>query len=104
MLNASVSRVLRQNSRAILTAFGSVQTRSPFLNSDTRSTSANYLLLRYKVPVLVVMECKRASVFYVYELIFLFLLHTSRSTEYISLKKEMVSFPELFQSLFYTIC
>ena len=33
-----------------------------------------------KVPVLVVMECKRASVIYVYELIFL--LHTSKSTEY----------------------
>ena len=33
-----------------------------------------------KVPVLVVMEYKRASVLYVYELIFL--LHTSRSTEY----------------------
>ncbi len=32
-----------------------------------------------KVPVLVVMECKRANVIYVYELIFL--LHTSRSTE-----------------------
>ncbi len=32
------------------------------------------------VPVLVVMECKRASVLYVYELIFL--LHSSRSTEY----------------------
>ncbi len=32
-----------------------------------------------KVPVLVVMECKRANVVYVYELIFL--LHTSRSTE-----------------------
>ncbi len=31
-----------------------------------------------KVPVLVVMECKRANVIYVYELIFL--LHTSRST------------------------
>ncbi len=33
-----------------------------------------------KVPVLVAMECKRASVLYVYELIFL--LHPSRSTEY----------------------
>ncbi len=33
-----------------------------------------------KVLVLVVMEYKRASVLYVYELIFL--LHTSRSTEY----------------------
>ncbi len=33
-----------------------------------------------KVPVLVVMEYKRASVLYVYKLIFL--LHTSRSTEY----------------------
>ncbi len=32
-----------------------------------------------KVPVLVVMECKRASVIYVYQLTFL--LHTSRSTE-----------------------
>ncbi len=32
-----------------------------------------------KVPVLVVIECKRANVIYVYELIFL--LHTSRSTE-----------------------
>ncbi len=32
-----------------------------------------------KVPVLVVMECKRANVIYVYELIFL--PHTSRSTE-----------------------
>ncbi len=32
-----------------------------------------------KVPVLVVMEYKRANVIYVYELIFL--LHTSRSTE-----------------------
>ena len=32
------------------------------------------------VPVLVVMGCKRASVLHVYELIFL--LHTSRSTEY----------------------
>ncbi len=31
-----------------------------------------------KVPVLVVMECKRANVVYVYEVIFL--LHTSRST------------------------
>ena len=33
-----------------------------------------------KVSVLVVIECKRASVIYVYELIFL--LHTSRSTGY----------------------
>ncbi len=33
-----------------------------------------------KVPVLVVMECKRAIVLFVYELIFL--LHTSKSTEY----------------------
>ena len=32
-----------------------------------------------KVPALVIMECKRAKVIYVYELIFL--LHTSRSTE-----------------------
>ncbi len=32
-----------------------------------------------KVPVLVAMECKRANVNYVYELILL--LHTSRSTE-----------------------
>ena len=32
-----------------------------------------------KVPVFVVMECKRASVINVYEVIFL--LHTSRSTE-----------------------
>ncbi len=35
-----------------------------------------------KVPVFVVMECKHASVIHVYELTFL--LHTSRSTEYIS--------------------
>ena len=33
-----------------------------------------------KVPILVVMECKRESVIHVYE--FTFLLHTSRSTEY----------------------
>ena len=33
-----------------------------------------------KVPVFVVMEYKRASVLYAYEMIFL--LHTSRSTEY----------------------
>ncbi len=33
-----------------------------------------------KVPVLVVMECKRASVLYAQRLIFL--LHTSRSTQY----------------------
>ncbi len=37
-----------------------------------------------KVPVLVVMKCKRANVIYVYELIFL--LHTSRSTECMSVK------------------
>ncbi len=35
-----------------------------------------------KVPVLVIMECKRANVINVYELIFL--LHTSRSTECMS--------------------
>ncbi len=33
-----------------------------------------------KVPVFVVMECKPASVIYVYEMILL--IHTSRSTEY----------------------
>ncbi len=41
-----------------------------------------FLIISYsdtKVPVLVVVECKRANVIYVYELILL--LHTSRSTE-----------------------
>ena len=45
----------------------------PLRLSDTSTTSANYLLLRYtkdKVPVLVVMECKCASVLYLRELIF----------------------------------
>ena len=52
----------------------------PLRYSETCSTFANYVLLRYKMLVLVVMECKRAHVIRVYELIFL--LHTWRSTEY----------------------
>ena len=41
--------------------------------SDTCCTSTNYLLLGYKSLVLFVMECKHASVTYVYEFIFLLL-------------------------------
>ncbi len=48
--------------------------------SDTRSTVLQIICCSdTKVPVLV-MECKRASVIYVYDLIFL--LHSSRLTEY----------------------
>ena len=49
----------------------------PLCYFDTRSTSANYLYSSdTKGPVLVVMECKRVSVIYVYELVFL--LRTSK--------------------------
>ena len=82
MLNAFVSCVLRQNARAILTATGSV-----FTNVFSHCVTLIRVLLSQiiesysdtQVLVLVVMECKRANVIYVYELIFI--LNTSRSTE-----------------------
>ena len=75
-----VSCVLRQNVLAILTggwqhinAFSLCVTLRHVLLSEIISYSDS------KVPVLVLMEYKCASVSYVYK--FIFLLHTSRSTE-----------------------
>ncbi len=48
----------------------------PLRYSDTVLLSQIISYSDTKVPVLVVMECKRANVIYVYELIFL--LHTSK--------------------------
>ncbi len=52
-----------------------------------------------KLPVLVVMECKRARVIHVYELTFL--LHTSRSTK---CRHGVFSFWKLFVSSFQPLC
>ena len=68
LLNAPISSALRRNLRATLTGDMAAACKRvfPLRHSETRSTSANYLLLRYKVPILVVMECKRASVIHVH--------------------------------------
>ena len=62
LLNAPISSVLRQNLRAILGVYQRVLT---LRYSDTQIISYSDT----KVSVLVVMECERARVIYVYEVI-----------------------------------